>query len=129
MKSTEHPPRFLYLMSTVSKKSTRLRNRIGDASNPFKRVLEQNREPGHQGGAKATRSGAPNWRLELVIGPFRKGTTLFKTQWEHQTRELTARIVKGIRRARVQRITFWARDPNWVATILRGKRSKARKNN
>lgn len=118
-----HGPRFLYLMSTVSHKTSRIRNRIGDASNPFKRILEQNRVSGHKGGSKATRSGAPNWKLELVIGPFVKGLTRFRMQWEHQTRELNARILKGIRRARAQRVRFWARDPERISKMLHGQRA------
>lgn len=129
-----HEDRFLYLMSADipnrnGESTKRLKNRIGDASNPFYRIMSQNRRTGYPRGSKSTGSGAPYWKLDLIIGPFTCGATLFKKRWQHQTRELSARILRGIMLAKAQQTTklrVFARDPDYIYRLLVQRSKKQR---
>ena len=103
---TRKRPMFVYLMSSGSSPF------IGLASDPMRRVLSHNRLL--PSGAKATRSGAPDWRVQLIIGPFYRGGARFKREWCHRSRRLHPRIAHGIGKAleyKHRGLRVFARDP------------------
>jgi hypothetical protein len=108
-------PLFLYLMVSQNQPY------IGISSNPFQRVLSQNRVDGMAPGAKWTRLGAPNWVVDLVIGPFYKGARAFHAQWRRESRKTNCRIVHGclktIRYAD-KGLHVWARKPSYVKRLV-----------
>lgn len=59
--------------------------------NPCARLHQIN-----QGRHARTAHGAPNWELELVIGPFPSGATVFKQEWQRNSRKRDQRILYGI---------------------------------
>lgn len=87
------------------------KNRIGLASNPFRRVKQYCR-----------RSRFWTWSLELIVGPFYKGANLFKNQWQNQSRKLNCRIVHGCIKAlkdKKRNLRVWAKEPSAIIHILK----------
>jgi hypothetical protein len=107
-------PRFVYLMSCVGKEKL---SYVGYATDPFQRLRSQNRELGTTGGSKGTRSGAPHWRLEMIVGPFFSFGRTFKHTWRRKSRGLDGRVIFGRTWAKKMHRRLWARDPQWVATV------------
>jgi hypothetical protein len=72
--------KFVYIMTAPSpvKPSSVMLVYIGVASNPFCRVQSQNRIRSFPVGSRLTRVGAPNWKLNLIIGPFRHKARLYQ---------------------------------------------------
>ncbi|MBL4664428.1 MAG: hypothetical protein JKY23_00475 [Nitrospinaceae bacterium] len=104
-------PMFAYLMSSKQ------RPYIGLASNPFMRLRCHNREANMPSGAKSTRSGAPHWRMRMVIGPMFRGADAFHAQWRDESRKLTCRLAQGCLKALTYRrdgLCVWADDPDAV---------------
>ena len=107
-------PRFVYLMSApaADEEGKRVPS-IGCARNPFVRVRAQNRIKGYPGGSKGTRAGAPHWTLDLIIGPFYRGSNAFKNSWRKKSRKMTCRLVHGLMKAHTyasRGLRIWARD-------------------
>lgn len=98
---------------------------IGLASNPIKRLKQQNREPGYDYGRKTTSIGAPYWQLELCIfGIPSKLVALFRDDWKLKSRKVERRIVYGIHKAIELRdsgypgIEIYARDEQLTKKLL-----------
>lgn len=111
---TRRRPMFVYLMASADAPY------IGLASDPMYRVVCHNRLL--PSGAKPTRSGRPNWRAQLIIGPFYRGAARFKREWSNDSRRLEPRIAHGVGKA----LEYWdrglqiyARDPAYVWRVYR----------
>lgn len=111
---TRRKPLFVYLISSGKTPA------IGIASRPTERVHSHNRVPGFPAGSKSTRAGAPNWQLQMVIGPFYSGARVFHTRWREHSRKLACRIAFGC----IQGLAFadkgvrvWARNPRLVTRM------------
>lgn len=87
-------PLFAYLMTAPGSHRRQTGTYIGLSSNPIRRLKCQNREL--PAGAKSTRGCAPNWRLELVIGPFHRGGDQFVQSWRRNSRKPNGRLVHGV---------------------------------
>jgi hypothetical protein len=84
---------------------------VGIASNPFHRLCSHNRIKGYPAGAKSTRSGAPDWKLKVIVGPFLRGAHAFHACWKEHSRKLHCRIAFGTMKAqkyRNQGLRVWA---------------------
>lgn len=116
-------PLFVYL---ISSKQTNIY--IGISKDPFSSVETHNRN-GAPCGPKGTRSGAPHWRIELIVGPFYRGAKQFKKEWRLQSRKLVPRIVHGVAKAchfQDRGLRVWARDPVWVESMFKDPAKKRR---
>ncbi len=101
-------PLFVYLMTADGTP------RIGISANPLRRVMSHNRSPGVPAGSKSTRPGAPNWRLDMVVGPFYRGARQFHAQWREHSRKLRSRLVFGCLQALIyadKGLRLWMRNP------------------
>jgi hypothetical protein len=66
-----------------------LRNRIKRATNPFLSVQRYNQSlPPEE-----------HWEIQLIIGPFVRSSTEFRSLWQRKSRKLTSRIVFGCKAA------------------------------
>lgn len=109
-------PLYLYMMSHDTQ------SYIGVSTNPLFRIKCQNRIPGFPSGAKWTRNGAPNWKLDLVIGPIFRGATTFCRQWREESRKRDCRIAHGCAKAIRYAHTglqIWAADPQRTVSLLK----------
>jgi hypothetical protein len=93
---------------------------IGISRLPFHRLLfQQNRAPGWKVGSKATKSIAPHWCVELVMGPFPCGKGVeFKKTWRRSSRRFIRRVRQGVQMAVNANIPIYCRDVQFVKTIL-----------
>lgn len=93
---------------------------IGLSHHPFHRLMyNQNREPGWRVGSKSTKCIAPNWQLEMVIGPFMGfGGEQFKERWRKGARRFRHRIRFGIEQSRKLNLRVYCRDPDLIRAIL-----------
>jgi hypothetical protein len=113
---TRAHPLYLYMMSHETQ------SYIGVSTNPLFRLNCQNRVPGFASGAKWTRHGAPNWKLDLIIGPFFRGANAFCRQWRDESRKKDCRIAHGCAKAIKYAHTglqIWAADPQKTVALLR----------
>jgi len=86
-------PKFVYLISVKhspsSQNANSVKNRIKRATNPFASVEHYNRSlPPEE-----------HWEIQLIIGPFRKHSTEFRSQWQKKSRKLYSRVIFGCRAA------------------------------
>lgn len=85
---------------------------IGKSKHPFHRICSHNRIPGYRVGAKITKAGAPNWKEELIVGPFYKPgqASEFKVRWRKGYRNVLRRLCGGITEALLFNVELYVRD-------------------
>jgi hypothetical protein len=101
----KHPPRFVYLALTWNEQDSI----IGDATNPWNRVASKRGQQQH------------GWKVELIIGPFLENASRFKREWQTEaasSTEIHRRILVGCIKARRERITVFASNPERIRTVL-----------
>lgn len=123
----KHEKMFVYLASShvtakTQKKTENVKQQqpqqlvyIGRSSHPFPRLLHHNRVPGHTEGPKETKAGAPWWQLDLILGPFHRGTHNIQKEWRERTRGHRARLLRGLEiglreQQRLKRQIVWYND-------------------
>jgi hypothetical protein len=94
-------PVFIYLARDKRIPEERLSSMyayVGLSRHPLHRLYcNQNRMPGWKVGSKCTKAVAPNWQLEMVIGPFFNGRgEAFKRQWRKGARRFRRRVRFGV---------------------------------
>jgi hypothetical protein len=116
MDGTQHPL-YVYMISTRGSDcvATDAINAcmayIGKSRHPLHRVCSHNRKTGYRVGAKITKSGAPNWQPELIIGPFFDGgASAYKELWRKAFRNVKRRLIGGVALATRYKLPMYVRD-------------------
>lgn len=110
-------PYYVYLMacSVPTSVSAAKRNftHIGMSREPIHKVVRHN-EGRVNSGKRSTRTSAPHWRLEELIGPFdtRNQARRFQRRWFRNTKGVKLRLERGVELARVHnRVCYTPRAP------------------
>ena len=116
-------PLYVYLARDRRIPTAKLANAyvyIGISRHPFHRLMcNQNRRPGWKVGSKATKPIAPNWILEIIVGPFTGPNGLsFKETWRKGARRFNRRVRFGIKHAFKLGVNVYCRDKNLIKTLL-----------
>lgn len=96
---------------------------IGLSRHPFHRLCyNHNRKKGWKVGSKATKSIAPHWVPEMVIGPFMHGLQgeRFKEQWRRGARQFRRRVRFGCSEAKSRSMTVYCRNTPLIKQMLYG---------
>jgi hypothetical protein len=115
-------PYFLYLIS-LRECTGRMVGLIGSSRHPLERLQEQNRDPEHRKGSKKARPEAGNWRLEMVIGPWKiEKTSVFQLveQWKQTGKGgLTEQIQAGVQLGlQYPEVNVYVADKAFVTQII-----------
>ena len=72
--------KYVYMMAAAHKGKKDVV--LGRASKPHLRIRQHNREL--KGGPPATRTRAPHWKLNMVLGPFITGSQAARKEWRRR---------------------------------------------
>ncbi len=81
---------------------------IAETPNPFEAVNLHNK--GQAKSSKSTRSAKPNWKLNMIIGPFNNNTdkaSKFASKWRSRSRGIISRRTRGKYLAKKQNLICW----------------------
>lgn len=99
-------PYFCYMM--INLQPLQKTNTFIEVScDPFKTVENHNNSA-----IKSTQPAAPNWILDMIIGPFDQiqKASLFVKLWRDKSRGINSRRKRGIKLACDQKLTCWDRS-------------------
>ncbi len=101
--------RFCYMMVNF-KAEQKINTYIGEGKDPYEDVLLHN--SGRAKDSKSTRSAAPNWELNMIIGPFKNSgdACKFVEPWRVNSRGILSRRKRGMELARLQNLTCWDKE-------------------
>jgi hypothetical protein len=93
---------------------------VGMSRHPLHRLAyNQNRAAGWRVGSKSTKSIAPHWQLEMVVGPFYNGQgDAFKNGWRKGARRFRRRVRFGVDYGVKNGVKVYCRDVALIRKIL-----------
>ena len=84
---------------------------IAETSNPFQMVNLHNKRQAKS--SKTTKSAAPNWELNMIIGPFNNNidnASKFALKWRSRSRGIISRRTRGKYLAKKQNLICWDKE-------------------
>jgi hypothetical protein len=86
--------RFCYLMINLLP-NQKINTYIGESGHPFQSVIDHNE--GRARASKSTKSAAPHWKLEMIVGEFadQPSAVTFANSWRANSRGIVSRRKRG----------------------------------
>jgi len=107
-KLVEGGPHFSFLITNKSGSQKRVVAVVSYSRKPPEEIALHNEKK-----IKHTRSGAPNWKLTMLIGEFKSSedSKKFSELWKTGTRGISSKINRGLELAKEKDLTVWYDQP------------------
>ena len=104
----EEGPYFSFLITNKSGNQKRVVAVVSHSRKPLEEIASHNGKK-----IKHTRSGAPNWKMTMLIGEFEseEDSKKFSESWKTGTRGIRSKINRGLELAKEKELTVWYDQP------------------